>query len=138
MGNSLPDITDDIDKLYIFLMKVAHEVGSIQYFSANRVLNHHAWVRIENDRIYRAYAWAGETLWNQGDFTAAERELDLRCYEYGSAPLPFPFTARDANMANTDKVMQLASRWSIDPMAINSQNLKATLGIAGDLRLQSH
>jgi hypothetical protein len=94
-------------------------------------------VRIENNRVYRAYAWAGETLWNQGDLTAAERELDLKCYEYGAAPLPFPFTARDCNVANTDKVMQLAARWSIDPMVVNSQNLKATLGIAGDLWMQS-
>jgi len=136
VGNSLPDITDDVDKLYLFLMKLAHEVGSIQYFSSNRVLNHHAWVRIENDRVYRAYGWAGETVWNQGDFTAAERELGLKCYDYGAAPLPFPFTARDANMANTDKVMQLAARWSIDPMVVNSQNLKASLGIAGDLSIQ--
>jgi hypothetical protein len=40
-------------------------------------------------------------------------------------------------VANTDKVMQLAARWSIDPMVVNSQNLKATLGIAGDLWMQS-
>jgi hypothetical protein len=134
VGNSLPDAGDDVDKLYLFLMKIASELGSVQYFSSNRVLNHHSWVRIENNRVYRAYAWAGETMWNQGDLTAAERELDMKCYEYGSAPLPFPFTARDSNVATTDKVMQLAARWSIDPMVVNSQNLKATLGIAGDLK----
>jgi hypothetical protein len=133
VGNSLPDVADDVDKLFRFLMKVANDLGSIQYFSANRVLNHHSWVRIENNRVYRAYAWAGETLWNQGDRTAAEKELELKTYEYCDNPLPYPFTARDSHVANTEKVMQLAARWSIDPMAVNNQNLRASIGIAGDL-----
>ena len=133
VGGSLPDVSDDSDKLYHFLMRVAGELGSVQYFSANRVLSHHAWVRIENNRVYRAYAWAGETLWNQGERTAAEKELELKCYEYCDAPLPYPFTARDSHVANTEKVMQLASRWSVDPMAVNNQNLRATFGIAGEL-----
>ena len=133
VGNSLPDVGDDVDKVFRFLMRVAGEVGSVQYFSANRVLNHHAWVRIENNRVYRAYAWAGETIWNQGAPTAAEKELLLKCYEYCDNPLPYPFTARDSHVANTEKVMQLAAKWSIDPMAVNNQNLRASFGIAGDL-----
>ncbi len=133
VGNCLPDVSDDVDKAFRFLMRVAHELGSVQYFSANRVVNHHAWVRIENNRVYRAYAWAGETIWNQGQRTAAEKELDLKCYEYCDSPLPYPFTARDSHVANTEKVMQLAAKWSIDPMAVNNQNLRASFGIAGDL-----
>lgn len=131
MGNALPDASDDPDKLFHFLMKAARELGSVQYFCANRVLSHHAWVRIENERVYRAYAWAGETLWNDGDRTAAENELELKCYEYGDAPLPFPFTARDSHVANTDKVLQLASKWSVDPLAVINQ--RAAVGIAGEL-----
>jgi hypothetical protein len=133
VGNVLPDASEDIDKLYHFLTKTARDLGSIQYFSANRVLNHHTWVRIENERIYRAYSWAGETLWNQGDRTAAENDLELKCYEYGDAPLPFPFTARDSHVANTEKIMQLAARWSVDPMVITNQPLRATVGISGEL-----
>ena len=134
VGNGLPDAHEDSDKLFHFLMGIARELGSVQFFSANRVLNHHCWVRIENNRVYRAYAWAGETLWNEGEITAAEKELELKCYDYCDNPLPYPFTARDSHVANTDKVMQLASRWSVDPMAVNSQNVRASLGIAGDLR----
>jgi hypothetical protein len=103
----------------------------VQYFCANRVLSHHAWVRIENARVYRAYAWAGETLWNEGDRTAAENELELKCYEYGDSPLPFPFAARDSHVANTDKVLPLAAKWSVDPLAVINQ--RAAVGIAGEL-----
>lgn len=133
VGSALPDTADDVDKVYHFLMKLANQLGSVQYFSGNRVLNHHAWVRIENNRIYRAYAWAGETLWNQGDRTAAEREVGMKCFNYGDAPLPFPFTARDSNVSNTDKILQLAARWSLDPMAVNSASVRAGFGIAGEL-----
>lgn len=137
VGASLPDPAEDPDRLYHFLMRLGNQLGSVQYYCANRVLNHHAWVRVENGRIYRAYAWAGETLWNQGEPTAAEKELEMKIYEYCEQPLPFPFTARDCHVANTEKVLQLASRWSVDPMALNNQNLKGSLGIVGDLRLQS-
>ena len=137
IGGSLPDPAEDPDRLYHFLMRLGSQLGSVQYFCANRVLNHHAWVRIENSRVYRAYAWAGETVWNQGELTAAEKELELKIYEYCEQPIPFPFTARDCHVANTEKVLQLAARWSIDPMALNNHNLKGSLGIVGDLRLQS-
>lgn len=137
VGQGLPDASDDPDRLYHFLMKLGSDLGSVQYFSASRIVNDHAWVRIENGRIYRAYAWAGETLWNEGDITAAEKELELKIYAYCENPIPFPFTARDSHAANADKTLQLAARWSIDPMTLNSQSLKGSLGIAGELRLQS-
>ncbi len=133
VGNSLPDAGDDVDKLYHFLMAVADQLGSVQYFATNRAVGHHTWVRIENNRVYRAYSWAGETLWNQGDVTAAERELELKCYNYGDTPLPFPFTARESTSANTEKVIQLAARWSVDPLAVNNHGVRAALGISGDL-----
>lgn len=137
VGQGLPDPSEDTDRLFHFLMRLGNQLGSVQYFCANRVLNHHAWVRIENNRVYRAYAWAGETLWNQGDLTAAEKELELKICNYCENPLPFPFTSRDSHVANTEKVLQLAARWSVDPMALNNYNLKGSLGITGDLRLQS-
>ncbi len=137
VGSSLPDAADDIDKLYHFLMRMADQLGSVQYFSANRVVGHHTWVRIENNRVYRAYSWAGEILWNQGETTAAERDLELKCYSYGDAPLPYPFSARESHAANTDKVTQLAARWSVDPLAVNNHGFPAALGITGDLSRRS-
>ena len=85
----------------------------MQLFSASRVVNHHAWVLMERGRVYRAYAWAGETLWNQGPLTAAEKELDLRCFEYGGEQNLF--LVKDDLAANSEKVGQLAARWSLDP-----------------------
>jgi hypothetical protein len=82
------------------------------------VVNQHAWVLMERGRVFRAYAWAGETLWNQGPLTAAEKELRLRCFEYASEPNLFSF--KDELAANSERIGQLAARWSLDPAAIGS------------------
>ncbi len=64
VGHGLPDPSDDIDRCFHFLAKLSRTLGEIQFFSANRPVNHHAWVRAESGQVRRAYAWAGETLWN--------------------------------------------------------------------------
>ena len=133
VGQGLPDPADDIDRFYHFIMRLGNSLGAVQFFCSNRVLNHHAWVRAENNRIYRAYAWAGETLWNEGEMTAAERDLGLRCFEYGEQPSVFPFSAREAHFANAEKVSMLAARWSLDPSAIQNLGYNPHSGISGDL-----
>ncbi len=133
VGQGLPDPADDIDRVFHFVMRLSHALGAVQFFCWNRAVNHHAWIRAENNRIYRAYAWAGETLWNEGEMTAAERELGLRCFDYGEQPSIFPFSAREAHFANAEKVCVLASRWSLDPGAIAQTGYDPHSGISGDM-----
>jgi hypothetical protein len=76
--------------------------------------------------------WAGETLWNEGEMTAAERDMGLRCFEYGEQPSVFPFSAREAHFANAEKVPLLAARWSLDPSAIQQLGYHPHSGISGD------
>jgi hypothetical protein len=133
VGQGLPDPADDVDRLFHFVMRLSNSLGAVQFFCSNRVLNHHAWIRAENNRIYRAYVWAGETLWNEGEITAAERELGLKCFEYGEQPSVFPFSAREAHFANAEKVQLLATRWSLDPAAITQLGYHPHSGISGDV-----
>jgi hypothetical protein len=116
VGSGLPGPFEDVDDCFRFLLGLSRKLGQVQFFSASRVVNQHAWVLMERGRVYRAYAWAGETLWNQGLLTAAEKELDLRCFDYGSEQNFF--SARDELAANSEKVGQLAARWSLDPAAL--------------------
>lgn len=132
VGQGLPDPSDDIDDFYRFIMRLSRNLGAVQFFCSNRALNHHAWVRAENNKIFRAYAWAGETLWNEGEMTAAERELGLRCFDYAEQPSVFPFSAREAHFANAEKVPLLAARWSLDPSAIAQIGYNPHSGISGD------
>jgi hypothetical protein len=122
VGSGLPEPAEDVDFCYRFLTDLSRKLGHIQFFSVSRVVNYHCWALVERGHIYRAYAWAGETLWNQGPLTAAERDLGLVCFNYGSEQNPFAI--REVLTQNTDNVNQLAARWSVDP----STSTPATTG----------
>ncbi len=130
VGSGLPDPSDDVDKCFHFMSRLSQKLGHVQYFNANRVVNHHAWILTEKGCIYRAYAWADGVLWNQGPITAAEKDLGLRSFDYGSELNPF--TTRETMAANCEKVSLLAARWSIDPNAIAQENWDAN-GIVGEM-----
>ena len=132
MGCDLPDPADDIDECFKFLIGLSYRLGEVQFYVRNRAVAHHAWARLERGKVMRAYAWAGETLWNQGSMTRAERDLHVRCLDYTQGSEIFGLTEREALTANTDKVLRLAAAWSIDPTSVEGSTLEAK-GIAGDL-----
>jgi hypothetical protein len=129
VGSGLPVPSDDIDNCYKFLRGLSKKLGHVEYYSVNRALNHHAWALLEGDRVLRAYAWAGETLWNEGLVTAAERDLGMVCFDYCSEVSVF--TSREALAGDTDKLNQLAARWSLDPATIPQSTWKVH-GIVGE------
>lgn len=133
MGASLPDPADDVDRCFLFLLELSRKLGHVQFFTLNRVLNHHAWVQAEQGQILRAYAWAGRTLWNQGRMTRAEVELGMTCLDYTEQADLSDFGASEAAGANTDRVPLLAARWSLDPATIDLRRFRETQGIAGEL-----
>ena len=132
IGSALPDPADDVDACYRFVMELSRKLGHIQFFSANRVLNHHAWVQVEAGRVRRAYAWAGKTLWKQGLKTTAEADLGLKCFDYLETAERTSFALPDAILTNMEKVPQLAARWSIDPASIDERFFEHARGIAGE------
>jgi hypothetical protein len=132
IGSGLPEPSDDVDVCFRFLLELSRKLGQVQFFSASRVLHYHAWVKADGGRIVRAYAWAGKTLWMQGPRTMAEKDLGLKCFEYGEAAGPVAFGQPDIAACNADKVPLLAARWSIDPGRIDARFLQMERGIAGE------
>lgn len=132
VGSGLPDAGDDPDATFRFLLGLSRKLGHVQFFAANRVLGHHAWVQAEAGRIVRAYAWAGQTLWNQGVKTRAELELGLKCFHYFDGPQRISLGQSDVLTTNTEKVPLLAARWSLDPAAIDERLFEHTRGVAGE------
>jgi len=128
VGSGLPEPAEDPDRCYHFLTGLSRKLGHVQFFSVSRVVHHHCWALLDRGRVYRAYAWGGETLWNQGTVTAAEKDLEMVCLEYASEQNPFAL--REAMSANSEKVNQLAARWSIDPGAITPEMWRGR-GIVG-------
>jgi hypothetical protein len=128
VGSGLPEPAEDPDRCYHFLTGLSRKLGHVQFFSVSRVVHYHCWALLERGRVFRAYAWAGETLWNQGPVTAAEKDLRMLCLAYASEQNPFAL--REALSANAEKVNQLAARWSIDPGAISPEMWRGR-GIVG-------
>ena len=133
VGNGLPDPAEDADKCFHFLRKMSGTLGHVQFFSVHPALSHHAWVRLENGNVRRAYAWADETVWNQGDLTRAEVELGLKCFGYGEAASSDTISLGDLLHANAEKINLLAAKWSLDPASINGTPAASGEGVVGDL-----
>lgn len=126
-GLAIPTPADDVDECYHFLIALSRKLGHVQFFHAEKSLHHHAWARLDEGCITRAYAWTGETVWNQGTKTMPETELGLRCFGYGEACPP--------NIAkmNMEKVSRLAARWNFDPAAVDERTLHQAVGVSGEL-----
>lgn len=124
-GLGLPAPNDDVDECFHFLMALSRKLGHVQFFFAEKFSHHHAWARLDDGCVTRAYAWAGTTLWNQNAKTMPEVELGLKCFAYGDPSA----TILDAE-SNFEKVPALAARWSLDPAEI--QFLQQTGGVAGE------
>jgi hypothetical protein len=133
LGSGLPDPSDDVDACFRFVVDLSRKLGQVQFFSASRILHYHAWVQADGGRILRAYAWAGRTLWKQGTQTRAEKELDLKCFDYAETAERVSFNQPDLIATNADKVPLLAARWSLDPARIEERFLEKERGIAGEL-----
>src|ERR1041384_6839384 len=132
VGSGLPDPSEDVDACFRFVLALSRKLGQVQLFSASRVLQYHAWVKAERGRIVRAYAWAGKTVWQQGARTAAEKDLDLKCFDYAEPAERLSFTQPEAAAVNVDKVPLLAARWSLDPGHIDGHVLEKEQGVAGE------
>lgn len=133
VGTGVPDPAENVDECYRWVRRLSADLGEVQFFSVNRVVNHHAWVRADMGEIGRAYAWVGETVWNQGAITAAEEELELSCFGYGEGANEGALLGAEGLMLNAERVGLLAARWSVDPWGVDAQWLSSSSGIAGDL-----
>ena len=121
-GLAIPTPDNDVDECFRFLVSLSRKLGHVQFFHAQKSHCHHAWARLDDGYVTRAYAWADETVWNQGVKTVPENELGLKCFDYGE-PCPRNIAAR-----NTEKVARLAARWNFDPAAVDER----TVGLAGE------
>lgn len=133
IGPGLARWTDDPDTCYQFIRDFSSKIGLVQFFSQNQVVNHHSWILANHGDILRAYAWAGETVWNQGPLTAAEKQLGFVCFDYGERLARDESSQADPCPANTEMVHRLAGKWSVDPTTIDHRNWIRPDGMVGEI-----
>jgi hypothetical protein len=124
VGGRLPDPVQDVDALFRLLNRLSRELGEVHFYSADRVLQFHTWARLDDGRVSRAYSWAGETLWNEGRLTLEERLLGFRCRAYCEQPESVRYGDTAPEVHNTERVVLLARRWSLDPVTASEHLLQ--------------
>lgn len=129
-GFGLPQPDHDVDHCFHFLIRLSRVLGHVQFFAADPIMRHHAWVRVESGIVRRAYAWTGKTVWNQGTKSLAEMELNMKCFGYAEETW-MSHLARDSAAANVEKVLLLAERWGINPLALAGNLHNPADGVAG-------
>ncbi len=133
VGPALPAPEEDVDFCFHFISHISKRLGHVQFFSVNSALNHHCWVRAHTGRIERAYAWCGETQWNQGPVTPEESVIGMECHQYGISIEDLDPKQITQLSNNTLNIPQLAARWSINPDALSPEIFTKSSGITGEL-----
>jgi hypothetical protein len=128
VGSGLPDPNEDVDRCFHFLRRISSKLGHVQFFGVNKVLGHHSWGILEKGSVFRAFAWSGQTIWNEGPFTAVEKELQMKCPEYFAEPRGYG--QKDPVQLNLEKVNRLAAKWSVDPVSLDDY-VWTRLGLVG-------
>jgi len=131
LGAALPDPSEDIDLCFRWVCRLSRIFGEVQLFYTYPVLRYHAWILSKRGKIARAYAWAGRTLWNQGEVTPEEQALGLRCFEYLESPEVLSITDEEALEQNVQRVHALAACWGPDPAEFSCLSLERHCGIVG-------
>ena len=124
-GCGLPNPSDDVDACHLFLTALSRELGHVQFFHTDQKSAHHAWARMDDGCVTRAYAWAGETIWNQGAKTLAENGLGMKSPGYGEESGIETRVRKEKAAANVEKIPQLAARWSLDPEILHRAKIIA-------------
>ena len=129
-GLGLPTPSEDVDATFLFLIEMSRKLGHVQFYYAEKFSRHHAWARLDDGCVTRAYAWTGETVWNQGPKTLPEFDAGLKTFDYGDSTA----TILDAE-TNFERVPQLAARWSLDPAEVKMDSARQSIGLAGESEL---
>lgn len=128
-GERLPDPQVDIDECFKFLSDMSERLGHVQYFHGNQGLGHHAWVKLIERQVVRAYVWIGETAWNQGSPTIAEKKSGMRAFDYFHDD--DAYSNWEAVRHNVEQLPLLASIWSIDPVVLFDMSVRVKPGWIG-------
>lgn len=102
------------------LERLSRQFGEAQYFCSHRDVELQIWARARKGQLIRGYGWLGQkglSLWDEGVQTAEERDP-----EFGASQGPHP---------DEDRVMQLATVWSIDPTTLNEHFMEPVAGLLG-------
>lgn len=133
------DQTNQTDHCLPFLQRLGERFEDVQYFATQCQAKHHAWVRVVNGEIRRAYAWLGNssiTLWNSGEQTPEEIEQGWRFFDEREAGDEHYWLRTDREYPEEKHVMALAGAWSLNPLELEDEDVGGRSGYLGHLPIR--
>jgi hypothetical protein len=115
----LPELSDK--RCLSLLEQISRRFKLVFYFGTHRIVEYQAWGIAEEGDLRRAHVWSGERgefLLNIGERTPVEIELGAGIEDFEQAP-------------NEETVLELASRWTIDPRELDSMTDARGPGLFG-------
>ncbi len=124
VGLSLPQPMGGgfVDKWTPFIIRLGHEFIEVQYFSTFPAIDFHAWARMVDNKLARAFAVGDDgVLLNKGKPTKDEKNLGLKLFELRGVRGRTGDAGGELILHPTEEhVMKLAARWSIDPTLLDT------------------
>jgi hypothetical protein len=112
----------------ILLEGLGRNFSDAQYFCTSTRMDLHVWARSLDGRLIRGYGLTGAGTageWNEGARTDEERELGLFGDDEGKEASEFQ------ELNSEERVLMLASCWSIDPSTLDEQYKEPVMGLLG-------
>ena len=121
-----PDGNDPSSECLAALLQLSNRYGDVQVFSTHRVVGYNVWARAKSGQLVPGFGYlgeTGETLWNEGDDTT---EIDMGWSFFDSETIdaeqfdPESDDYDEFDSPTEDRVMEMASEWSISPTSLDS------------------
>jgi hypothetical protein len=132
VGHALPHPVGRgfVDKCTPLLLALGKEFIEVQYFFTFPPIDHHAWARVVDGRIVRAFAINDEGIfWNKGRPTKEEKTLGLKLFELRGVRGRKGDAGGELILYPTEEhVMRLAGRWSLDPTQLDKSGAAPAVG----------
>jgi len=139
VGSNFAHEEDLSGELSSLLCALSVRFGEAQYFGTHRVVEYHAWARYVNGQETRAFAYLGERgeyLADRGDKTGSELELGYDYFhpDHPDAKTDEYWDREDLLHVDEDHVMELAEKWSLNPLTLDSFSMNEGVGWIGQYR----
>jgi hypothetical protein len=122
-----------VDKSTALLMDLGQEFAEVQYFFNYAMIDYFAWARVIDGRLARSFAIGDNGIVsNKGKPTREERLLGLKLFELRGVRERMGDAGGEMLLHPTEAhVLQLASKWSIDPAKLSAGMAEPALGWIG-------
>lgn len=138
VGWGLPDsdTEEGLLKIQSLADSLSLHYGEAQFFATHRAVEYHCWLKSVNGKTERLYSYLGEKGKNIliiGQPTDAEKDFNLINTFSAEAKLEDYFEDEELIYPDEELVMQIAEKWSINPIKLDTYKNYRGIGLLGTL-----